>query len=168
MVLFRRLPSLRWRPRLDEQIVPLTAQAEFPEFAEDFATLERELLPHFRALDNEALRRQNQFRLDQVLLIFGGAIAAVLGAIQAAFPAAPWPGVAEFLVAGGLSAVAFRQRELRARDRYSTSRLKAEALRGEYFLFLGRVGAYAHERERVRYLIRRVAQIVSEQQSKEA
>jgi Protein of unknown function (DUF4231) len=164
MMLFRRFPSLRWRPRSDKQIVPLEAQAEFPEFTEDFATLERELLPHFRELDNEALRRQNQFRLDQVLLIFGGAVAAVLGAIQAASPSSPWPGVAEFLVAGGLSAVAFRQRELRARDRYSAGRLKAEALRGEYFLFLGRLGRYAHERERVPHLIRRVAQIVAEQE----
>ena len=76
-------------------------------------------------------------------------------------------GKMQILVAGGLSAVAFRQRGLQARDRYSTSRLKAEALRGEYFLFLGRVGAYAHEGERIRHLIRRVAHIVAEQERKQ-
>jgi hypothetical protein len=162
-VLFRRLPRLRWRPERDEQIVSLATQAEFLEFGEDFATLERELLPHFRILDEEALRRQNQYRVGQVVLIFGGAIAVIFGAIQVALPTASWPGVVEFLVAGGLSAVAFRQRELRVRDRYSASRLKAEALRGEYFLFLGHVGAYGHERQRVRHLISRIGQIMAEQ-----
>lgn len=164
MQLFRRLPGLRWRPRVAEQIVPLTAQADFPDFAEDFAVLERELMPSFRDLDNDALQRQNQFRLDQVLLIFGGALAAILGAIQAAYATAVWPGAAEFVVAGALSAIAFRQQQLRARDRYSASRLKAEALRAEYFLFLGRVSVYADDGERVRYLIRRVNKILAEQE----
>ncbi|HLZ31188.1 MAG TPA: DUF4231 domain-containing protein [Chloroflexota bacterium] len=168
MVMFRRLPRLQWRPRVAEQIVPLVAQAEFPEFADDFAVLERELLPEFRELDNQALRRQNQFRLDQLLLIFGGALAATLGAIQASISGATWPGVAEFLVAGGLTAVAFRQRELRAREKYSASRLKAEGLRSEYFLFLGRIGDYTDETERIRHLIRRVSLILAEQEPKES
>ena len=169
MQLFRRLPGLRWRPRVGEQIVPLAAQADFAEFAEDFAVLERELMPSFRDLDNDALQRQNQFRLDQLLLIFGGALAATLGAIQAAFATAvwPWPGAAEFVVAGALSALAFRQQQLRARDRYSASRLTAEALRAEYFLFLGRVSVYADDGERVRHLIRRVNKILAEQEGKD-
>ena len=165
MVLFRRLPGLRWRPHQDEQIVPLAAQAEYPEFADDFAILERELMPRFRALDNQALRRQNQFRLHQVTLIFGGGLATVLGALQAGYPAVAWPGAAEAVVAGFLSTVAFRQRELHARDRYSVNRLKAELLRSEYFLFLGRVGAYADDAARVRHLVRRVAQVLEEQQA---
>jgi hypothetical protein len=166
LVVFRRFPRLRWQGRADEQIVPPAAQSEFPEFADDFAVLERELLPHFRALDGEALSRQNQFRLDQAVLIFGGLLAAVLGAIQAAAPEMPWPGAAECVVAAVLTAIAFRQRELHARERYSASRLKAEALRGEYFLFLGRLSPYDHdhEPERVRQLIRRVGQILSAQE----
>lgn len=162
MSLFRRWPSVRWRPGPDDQIIPPGVQADFPEFADDFRVLERELLPQFRALDNEASRRQNQFRLDQVALIFGGAAAAILGAIQVAFPTSAWPGTAEFLVAGGLSAIAFRQRALRPRERYSANRLKAEALRREYFMFLGRVGPFASDVERTRNLIRRVGQILAD------
>ena len=168
LVLFSRFPSLRWRPQTHTQIVPLAAQSEFPEFLEDFATLERELLPHFRTLDNDALSRQNQFRLEQLLLIFGGMLAAILGALQTALSGAAWPGIAETILAAALTAVAFRQRELRARDRYSASRLKAEALRREYFLFIGRLRPYEQESERVRQLIQRIGQILTDQAGKRA
>src|SRR5215207_621390 len=145
LALFRRFPSLIWRPRQSDAILSTADRAAFPEFAADFDVLDRELIPHFVERNGDALRRQNQFRLDQVILIFGGALAAMLGAIQAANAEWLWPSVIEIAVAGALSAVAFRQKQLRARDRYSTNRLKAEALRGEYFLFLGRIGMYGDE-----------------------
>ena len=62
MALFKRLPSLRLSPPRDQQIVPAEAQTQSPAFTGAFKTLEDELMPHFRDLDAEALRVQNQFR----------------------------------------------------------------------------------------------------------
>lgn len=164
LALFKRRPSLRWRPKEGEQIVSLDAQAGAPAFADDFKILERELLPHFRELDNTALRAQNQFRLEQTALIFGGALAIVLGAVQAALSDAVWPGIVEAALAAGLAAIALRARTLKAQERYFTNRLKAETLRGEFFLFLGRVDPYADDDSRLQRLIRRVVEVKAEQE----
>ena len=163
MALFKRLPSLRWSLPRDQPIVPADAQTQSPAFSDDFKTLEDELMPHFRELDSEALRVQNQFRLDQVTLIFGGALATILGALHASLGtgAALWAGISESVLAAALSAVALRLQGTHAQERYLSDRLKAETLRTEYFLFLGRVGTYANEQERLRCLIRRVADIKS-------
>jgi hypothetical protein len=159
LALFRRFPRLQWRPKEGEQIVPREVQATYPALAEDFALLEHELLPHFRELDNAALHAQNQFRLEQVALILGGTLATVLGAMQTLLLEAVWPGIAEAVLASGLTAVAFRAQALRAQERYFTNRLKAETLRGEYFRFLGRIGPYAEDREPIQQLRRRVAEV---------
>ena len=45
----------------------MEAQAQRPDLAADFATLESELMPYFRELDANALRLQNQFRLHQLI-----------------------------------------------------------------------------------------------------
>lgn len=163
MALFKRLPSLRWSAPRDQQIVPAEAQTQTPAFSGDFKTLEDELMPHFRELDAEALRVQNQFRLQQVTLIFGGAVATILGALHASFGTGPavGAGIIESVLAAALSAVALRAQGTQAQKRYFSDRLKAEKLRTEYFLFLGRVGAYADEQERFPCLIRRVADIKS-------
>ena len=63
------------------------------------------------------------------------------------------------MLAAGLAAVALRARALKAQERYFTNRLKAETLRGEYFLFLGRIGPYADDRHRAQRLIHRVAEV---------
>ena len=81
--MFKRLPSLRWHPPRDQEIVSMEVQKQSPLFADDFKTLDDELMPYFRELDAEALRVQNQFRLDQVTLIFGAALATILGAVHA-------------------------------------------------------------------------------------
>ena len=141
----------------------MEAQKESPLFADDFKTLEQELMPHFRELDAEALGVQNQFRLDQVTLILGGALAAILGVVHASLggAAAVWAGIIESVLAATLSAVALRLQGTHAQERYFSDRLKAEKLRSEYFLFLGRVGTYADEQQRLPCLIRRVANIRS-------
>jgi hypothetical protein len=163
VALFKRLPSLRWSPPRDQNIIPAEAQTQTPTFSGDFKTLEDELMPHFRELDAEALRVQNQFRLNQVTLIFGGALATILGALHASLGAGPavWAGIIESVLAAVLSAVALRLQGTHAQERYFSDRLKAEKLRTEYFLFLGRVGTYADEQERLPRLIRRVADIKS-------
>jgi hypothetical protein len=163
VALFKRLPSLRWSPPRDQNVIPAEAQTQSPTFSGDFKTLEDELMPHFRELDAEALRVQNQFRLNQVTLIFGGALATILGALHASLGAGPavWAGIIESVLAAVLSAVALRLQGTHAQERYFSDRLKAEKLRTEYFLFLGRLGTYADEQERLPRLIRRVADIKS-------
>lgn len=163
ITLFKRLPMLRWRPRENEQIVPPETQNQFPDLTSDFAILEQELIPGFRKLDNETLRAQNRFRRQQVILIAGGVIATTLGAVQAAHAKKIWPGIAEAAVAGFLTSVSFIAREFDEQKKYFSNRLKAETLRGEYFLFLGRMGNYANDADRVQNLIRRVADIESEE-----
>ncbi len=79
--------------------------------------------------------------------------------MQAALTNAVWPGIVEAALAAVLAAVALRARELKAQERYFTNRLKAETLRGEYFLFVGRVGHYTDDRYRIQRLIRRVADV---------
>jgi hypothetical protein len=159
--LFRRFPW-RWRPPRQPILPAGTLDAEDPEFGADLTVLADEVDPYFQRFDTDALRRQHQFRRDQVLLIFGGALAAILGAVQAALPSDTWPSLLETILAGLLTGVAFRQRALRAREGYSNSRLRAEALRGEYFRYLGRVGQYADDDKRMERLIRRVVAIRNE------
>ena len=158
MALFKRLPRLRWKSPRAQEIIPVEAQNDCPELATDFKTLADELMPHFRELDANALRLQNEFRLEQVLLIFGGTMATILGALHASLGAV-WTGITESVLAAVLSAVAMRAQTTRVQQRYFTDRLKAEKLRAEYFLFLARVETYADEQERLPQLIRRVAEI---------
>jgi len=162
ITLFKRLPVLRWSPKENEQVVQPETQNQFPDLKSDFDILEHELMPSFRNLDNEALRAQNLFRLQQVILIAGGVITTTLGAVQAALMKEVWPGVAEAVVAGFLTSVSYIAREFNEQKKYFSSRLKAETLRAEYFLFLGRMGNYAGD-DRVQSLIRRVADIESEE-----
>ena len=163
ITLFKRLPMLRWGPRENEQIVQPETQNQFPDLKSDFDILEHELMPSFRNLDNEASHAQNLFRLQQVILIAGGVITTTLGAVQAALTKEIWPGIAEAVVAGFLTSVSYIAREFNEQKKYFSTRLKAETLRGEYFLFLGRMGSYANDAERVHGLIRRVDDIESEE-----
>ena len=163
MTLFKRLPKLRWRPAQDEEILDLNVQSKYPALVDDFKLLQEKLLPHFRQLNADALRYQNEFRLDQVMLIFGGALATILGVLHASLPRtlAVWAGIVEAVLAAALSAVALRARTTGAQQRYFTLRLKAEKLRAEYFLFLGNLGIYADRTKRKANLLRRLADIKS-------
>src|SRR5688572_16280716 len=108
ITLFKRLPMLRWSPAENERRIVLPEiQNQFPDLKSDFDILEQKLMPSFRKLDNEALRAQNLFRMQQVVLIVGGVITTTLGAIQAALATELWPGVAEAVVAGFLTSVSY-------------------------------------------------------------
>ena len=162
IALFKRRPIIFWKPKTDEQIVPLDARNGRPDLEKDFEILEQRLMDNFRRLDNEALHSQNQFRWQQIILIFGGMMTGTLGAIQAAMSeTARWPGAAEGIIATLLTAVAFVAQKTESQKKYFSTRLKAEMLRGEYFLFLGRLGAYKDDASRVQNLIRRVVEIES-------
>jgi hypothetical protein len=157
-----RLPRLRWRPGPSDALIRPEVRAAAPALEPEFDVLEAELEPTFYDLDEGALRAQNDFRLGQLLVILGGALATALGAVQAALGGGVTEiGVAEALVAGALAAVVAYVRGRGAQREYFTGRLKAERLRGEYFFFLGRVTPYDVEDddERRRLLRRRVAEV---------
>ena len=159
--MFTRMPTFFWKPGPKRELVPKEEQAKYPELKEDFEILREHLMKEFWKLDEEALKHQNQFRLDQMQIIFGGVLAALLGVLQATLGNITWiPGVFEAILASYLGYIAFRSRGLKSQENWITSRLKAERLRGEYFLFLGRMEEYADDKKRVPTLIRRVADIL--------
>jgi Protein of unknown function (DUF4231) len=165
MELFGRLPRIVWHPKINEQIVPLETQQKYPALSEDFKFLEEYLLEHFRTFDNDALRAQNAFWREQLFLIVGGAGATILGAIQATFTGLSWPGLIEGILAIVLVGATQHLKRVKAQEIYFTSRLKAEALRSEYFLFLGRIDRYADNNNRQQQLIKRVTAIFDEVQT---
>lgn len=158
-------PRLRWRdishPEGMDPILyePFPAELE-SHFSGDLRVLRKYLLPEYVAEDREALRSQNEYRRDQVTLIIGGIIATGLAALPAAARWDGWSVVAAVFTAF-LASWAARSRDLASQERWRTSRLKAELLRSEYFLFLGRAVPYDDDRCRTRNLKRRVAEIRS-------
>jgi uncharacterized protein DUF4231 len=134
--------------------------AQFPELAGDLEILEDELVPALRELDREAQRLQNSFRLQHLTLILGGSLATILGALQAAAGGGvAWAGTLEAVLGGGLAGMAVYVRGRRTQQAFLTTRLKAEALRSEFFLFLACVEGYADEGARLRYLRQRISEV---------
>jgi hypothetical protein len=160
--LTRRLPHLRWRQGDEWPIVSDAQRTKFPEFEAEFGVLDAVLVPAYRRFDGEALEAQNRFRRMQLLLILGGATATILGIIQAALGGgASALGIAEAILAGLLASVAVGQSG-KAHRHFLDSRLKAERLRSEYFVFLTSSAEYAgltDERRRA-LLDRTVAEVV--------
>jgi Protein of unknown function (DUF4231) len=141
--LLASLPRLRWRGDRCDPLVRPEVEDAMPALRPDLEILEREVLPDFYGLDEAALRAENTFRLGQLFVIVGGAAATSLGAVQAALGGGVIAiGIAEALVAGAFAGAVSYVRGRDAQRDYFTNRLRAERLRGEYFLFLGRVGRY--------------------------
>lgn len=159
MELFRRFPNFHPLPRQEQQLILSGERSQYLAFTEDFETLDRELMPSFRELDNESLSRQNRYRWMYVILIFGGAAVTVLGIAQLAFINVSWIGITEAAVAALLGFATAGLQAFKDHERYLNTRLAAERLRSEYFLFLGRCGQYANDQDRTQKLIQRVVDI---------
>src|SRR5205085_1899641 len=84
-------PRLRAPATSAPVIAPETAAA-YPALAADIATADQVIGAAFTECDTRALREQNRYRRQQVLLIFGAGLAAGLGGVQAVFPGQRWPG----------------------------------------------------------------------------
>lgn len=141
--LLASLPRLRSHGYRRDPFVRSEVRDKVPALGPDFELLERELLPDFYELDEAALRAENTFHVGQLFVIVGGATATALGAVQAGLGGGVTAiGIAEALVAGALAGAVSYVRGQDAQRDYLTSRLKAERLRCEYFLFLGRVRPY--------------------------
>jgi Protein of unknown function (DUF4231) len=161
--LLKTFPRPRFQPRPRYPLVSPKDRDAAPELAGDLEILDRELLPDFYELDEEALRAQNTFRLGQVVVILGGAAATALGAAHAALGGGIVEiAIAEALVSGALTGAVAYVRGRQAQQEYFTTRLKAERLRSEFFLFLGRLEPYRGA-DRVARLRERVAQVATEE-----
>lgn len=142
--LLNRAPRLRWQPPEASPLVPDEAAGDYPALVEDLTILADELLPAFHELDAEALRAQNSYRRFQLTLIMGGLVTTTLGAVQAGAGGGVLAlGLVQAAVAFAVGASTLYLARSRAEQRYLSARLKAEGLRREYFLFLGRLGPYA-------------------------
>ena len=149
--LFRRLPKLCYHPA-SSPIAMLADCDEFPDLRDDLHFLAEVLQPQFEKCDIEALREQNRYRRQQLVLLAGGTIGAILGALQAAFDKVTWLGW--LVVAITLFLVFFMRTTGRrhALQHYAEQRTRAERLRSLYFQYVTRVDRYTGQtrKERLR------------------
>jgi hypothetical protein len=123
-------------------VIPPDKWAAYPALAADLQFLERELTPVFHKHDLAALGDQNRYRRQQVLILVGSALASGLAGLQVVFADARWPGLLLAVLGALLASSTVWAHEARSRDGYQDHRVKAERLRGLYFLYLGRLAAY--------------------------
>ncbi len=164
-----RFPVLFWRRSADSQwsddwpvVTPSKPEelaSEYPVLAPDLAFWSEQLEARFRRLDHNAKIQQNQFWLQNVALIIGGLTATTLGAVQGALGGhVAAVAIAQALITGVLVGLAVVIRSRRAQQGYFTTRLKAEQVKSEFFLFLARAGDYSGE-DRQQVLLNRVQAI---------
>jgi len=157
--LFRRLPKLFYRPT-SSPIGPPEDDQRYQDLWDELHFLARELKPDFEKCDIEALRQQNRYRRQQLILLAAGASGAILGAVQAAFTSLIWPGVLLALI-GALSGWFVQTVERgHALQKYVDQRTRAERLRSLYFQYVTRVDRYSGDagKERLRADIRAVVE----------
>lgn len=163
LALFKRFPKIRYKPN-DDPIIQLKDREPFDSsYGAEFTALENMLSERYHELDGKALQMQNQFRRQQVILVLGGATITILGAIQAASSQSMVPGIFEAIIAGCLTIFTYYVRESKTQETYLDSRLKAEELRGECYLFLAQVWPYNEPslEKRKQLLDKRVDNIVT-------
>jgi hypothetical protein len=152
--LIARFPVPFWRRSADSQwpddwpVVtpskPDELAQEYPVLAPDLSFWSEHLEARFRLLDHQAKIQQNQFWRQNVTLIVGGLTATTLGAVQAALGGHKAAvAIAQAAITGILVGLTVVIRSRRAQQGYFTSRLKAEQMKSEFFLFLARAGDYA-------------------------
>jgi hypothetical protein len=137
-----RLPSLRGPRRSAPPIMP-EAVTDYPELADDISAVDHVVTPAFREADLAALRHQNRYRRQQMIIIVGSALLTGFGGLQAVFPQQWWPGLLLALLGALLAVVSNAVNELNALESFMTERVKAERLRSACFRFLSRTGRYA-------------------------
>src|SRR5688572_8256845 len=103
--LLRRLPTLVYREGEQTPIVEPEVRSGLGALSADLTVLGEVLEPTFQRLDAAALRAQNSYHLLRLVLIFGAAIATLLGTWQAASDGSEWAGLAEGLVGASLAGV---------------------------------------------------------------
>jgi len=148
LALLKRFPTLR--PRIVSwPVIPEGSQGNypgrgaFPQLAEDFKVLDKEVVPAFTEFDEAALRDQNRYRRQQVIIILGSAVVTGLGGLQAVFAHQRWPGLLLAALGIALSATSGFAKDRGALTDYLAARVKAERLRALHFRYLSATGRYA-------------------------
>ncbi|HEX8067737.1 MAG TPA: DUF4231 domain-containing protein [Thermoleophilaceae bacterium] len=142
-LLFKRRPRLRHRRGRSYPLVPPEVAGRSPDLAAELRAIDEVVFPVYERFDQDALLHQNRYRRQQAGLILFGLLATAAGGLQAVD--SDWTsavGVAEAVLGAVLSVVAARLRSQGEQRRYTHSRLTAERLRGEGFLYLTRTGPY--------------------------
>jgi hypothetical protein len=142
--LFARLPSFR-SPRTSLPVIPDSARRAFPALVDDFAVLDEVVGQAFRKSDIAALRHQNRYRRQQLLVLVGSVVTSGLGGLQALVEDQRWPGILLALFGVALAVSSRATSELGAQNEYLAERVKAERLRALHFRFLSRTGKFARE-----------------------
>jgi Protein of unknown function (DUF4231) len=137
-----RFPKLR-APAVSWPVIPDDTRASCPSLVPDFQVLDREVTAAFVEADLAALRSQNRYRRQQVIILLGSAALTGLGGLQALFADQRWPGLLLAVLGVLLAATGRATRELDDLKGYLNERVKAERLRALHFLFLSRTGKYA-------------------------
>lgn len=141
----------------------------YPALKEDLETAARILGDPMSRADAEALEYQSKFRRSELAVIWGGVVAVGLAAGAGLTAAdagaandAPWSQIlsfAELVLTAGLGSLAFITRGLKWQRKWLKRRWMAEMLRGERFMFVGRLGAYAGAPDPDRVLRQRIVEI---------
>jgi hypothetical protein len=111
--------------------------------ARDVQVLDDVVGPVFEESDRAALRHQNAYRRQQVLMIVDAAVLSGLGGLQAAMSDERWPGLVLAVLGIALAGLGQMAGELKTFEHFLDERVKAERLRATYFRFLSRTGRYA-------------------------
>lgn len=149
IALFSRRPRLRLR-LADSVLIPADRRERYPALAGDLTTVDEVIAPLFREYDRAALRAQNSYWRQQVLLIFCTALTTAFGSVQAAYSHQVWPGVV-VAVLGVLSAAVAGLGEERAAQRtYLEQRTRAERLRAMAFAYLGELPPFTGDDRRMK------------------
>ena len=143
--LLTRFPGLlRNKAKEPTPVVSADHLSEYPTLADDLSLWLEQHEERFRRLDDRATLLQNQFWRQHLALIVGGLLATSLGAIQAAMGGGVLAvAVIQAVITGVLAGVTALVRSRRAQQGYLASRLKAERIKSEFFLFAGRAGNYS-------------------------
>jgi hypothetical protein len=134
------------------------AGSRYRALAADIELADRVLEPAYADADARALDYQRRFVRAELTVIWGGVVAVGLGVLAGTTSLASFSFAASILTAG-LGALAALAGGLRWHRRWLRYRWQAESLRGERFLFIGRVGEYAAAAEPDRLLKLHIAQI---------
>jgi len=140
LALFARL-RLR-SPKKSWPVIPGEERAKYPALAEDFAVLDEVVAKAYEKSDLTALRNQNRYRNQQVLVLSGSVITSGMGGLQALLADQRWPGIVLAAFGALLASSSTLTSELRAQEDYLAERVKAERLRALHFRFLSRTGGF--------------------------